>query len=899
MNNTTQNWHTLNRDQVITELHSTALGLTAHEAQKRLELEGKNVLSTQKAMRPIELFFHQLKQPLIIILIVAAIVTAVLGEWLDSIVILLVVLLNSITGFVQEMKALAAIEALDQALETKVSVMRDQRKLSIDSKNLVRGDLVLLQAGDKVPADLYLIESRDLAVDESSLTGESVPVQKRAGTLALETSLADRVNLAFASGLVTFGTAKGIVIKTGDNTEVGRISELVRTTKQLDTPLTLNIKQFSHYLLIAIIVLAAVVMIVGLSHGQTILDAFMGSVALVVAAIPEGLPAAMTIMLALGVSRMAQKRAIIRKLPAVETLGSTTIICSDKTGTLTQNEMTVTELVTLDHHYSISGTGYNPEGLLTKRNSDGPLTFDQSNDSLKALLTIGLLCNDSRHFEDQGRWTIHGDPTEGSLLVVAKKAQLIDREQTHLSERQDEIPFQSEYQYMATLHQSRDGVLALVKGSFEALSKRSSHALTHEGEQELFNHEHWEQKVDELSRRGLRVLSFALKEFPAGKTQLEHTDLQEELVFVGLQAMLDPPRPEVFDSIKKCHEAQVRVKMITGDHKGTALFIARELGITPSLEAPALTGVELDKLDDQQLQQLVQNTDVYARVSPEQKLRIVRALQHFSEVVAMTGDGVNDAPALRQANIGIAMGKSGTDVAREASDLILTDDHFSSIEEAVEEGRNVFDNLKKFIVWTLPTNLGEALVLLVAITLGLPLPLSPVQILWINMTTAVFLGLMLAFEPKERDLMQRPPRKLAEGLLDFDLIMRTLFVGFFIMITSFIVFHYLIEYGASENYARTVVVNIVIAVEAFYLFNCRSLIRPMARDELFSNPWIWTGIGATIVLQMFMVYHPLMQRLFATESLRETSWLIIVGAGALLFILVNIEKQLRYQKAQS
>lgn len=900
MEQTKSAWHALKKSEVIEHFAvNPSVGLSTDESASRLKEDGPNVLTTSSRPSVLVLFIDQLKQPLILILLAAAVVTALLGEWLDSIVILLVVLLNSIIGLIQELKALAAINALDQALESKANVLRDGTKVIIDSKKVVKGDVVLLSAGDKVPADLYLIECRDLACNESSLTGESVPSQKKVGQLSSDAPLGDRTNLAFASTLVTFGTAKGLVIATGDETQVGRISELVRTTKQLETPLTLKIKVFSKYLMVAIIVLASIMMVVGLSHGEPLLSAFMGSIALVVAAIPEGLPAAMTIMLALGVSRMAKRRAIIRKLPAVETLGSTTIICSDKTGTLTQNEMTVTELVTLKNHYELSGSGYEPKGKLTRRGEDQPLSLSDGGEALKALVSIGLLCNDAGLKQEDHLWKIVGDPTEGSLLVVAHKLGVKSSKDTSYGPRIDEVPFQSEYQYMATLHQRDGKTYAFIKGSWEAISQRSSHSLSSDNSTEAFDKEAWGEHLNRLSDRGLRVLCFALKEWNEKRDSLGHDDLKDDLIFVGMQAMLDPPRPEVKESVRLCHQAGVAVKMITGDHKGTALFISKELGIVSSLDAKALSGSELEQLNEQELANVVSETHVYARVSPEQKLKIVQALQSHGNVVAMTGDGVNDAPALRQANIGIAMGLTGTDVAREASDIILTDDHFSSIEAAVEEGRNVFDNLKKFIVWTLPTNLGEGLVLLVAITLGLPLPLSPAQILWINMTTAVFLGLMLAFEPKEADLMERPPRKSDEGLLGFDLLMRTLFVGLFIMLCSFLTFNMMIERGISENYARTVVVNIVIAVEAFYLFNCRSLLRPLKKSELFTNPWIWTGVGATLLLQLFMVYHPLMQRLFHTEPLRLWSWLLIISCGALLFVLVTIEKRIRYKAAMN
>jgi len=736
--------HSVAAEQVLRLLGTDpSRGLDLFEIEERQERFGPNLLGERKPEGALRRFVRQLEQPLVVILVVAAAITAGLGEWVDSGVILGVVLVNAIVGFVQEGRALEAISALSRTLTPRAAVLRSGERKIIPSAELVPGDVVLLQSGDRVPADLRLLRIRDLQIDESALTGESVPVEKAVEALPPDTSLAERRNLAFSSSLVTYGTGIGVVVATGDTTQIGRISEMIASVEDLATPLTRRIARFSQVLLGAILAVSLLTFAVGVTRGQPWFETFLAVVALAVGAIPEGLPAAMTIMLAIGVSRMARRHAVIRRLPAVEALGSTTVVCSDKTGTFTQNQMTVREIFAADSIVRVEGSGYAVAGgLFREEQPVGP----HAEAALAEVLRAGMLCNDAAVREADGRWLIEGDPTEAALLVAARKAGLREAELLREWPRLDAVPFESRHQYMATLHAGESSNVAFVKGSLEAILAR----CRADREAGILDPDAIHQSASEMGGRGLRVLAFARKEFPLEQKALRHADLETGLVFLGLQAMLDPPRPEAIRAVATCRRAGIGVKMITGDHATTARAIAAQLGLDVEAARPeVLTGRDLAALTDTELLERVQRASVFARVSPEQKLRLVEALQARGHVVAMTGDGVNDAPALRRADIGVAMGLAGTEVAREAADMVLTDDNFATIEAAVEEGRGIFDNLLKFIVWTLPTNGGEGAVLMLAILLGTTLPILPVQILWINLTTAVCLGLTLAFEPKE------------------------------------------------------------------------------------------------------------------------------------------------------
>ncbi len=876
-----KHWHHLPVDEVL-DLLDTNLqqGLDVFEIKHRQERFGLNVLTPKEGKSPLKRFLLQFYNPLMIILLAAGLITAVLKDPTDALVIFGVVLVNAVIGYNQEARAEQSIAALAKTVTTEAAVIRSGKVLRLAAAELVPGDIVQLQAGSRVPADLRLVVSRDLQVTEAALTGESLPVEKDASLLIdHDAVLAERRNMAYASTLVTYGTATGVVVSTGDGSEVGRISQLISSAAELETPLTLKIAQFSRVLLVAILALSALTFGIGMLRGQPIIDTLMSAIALAVGAIPEGLPAAMTVTLAIGVSRMANRRTIIRNLPAVETLGSTSVICSDKTGTLTQNQMTVKEIYTLSGVYSVEGVGYEPHGTISR---------DWDKDAaVSETLKAGLLCNDSQLVESEGRWTVQGDPTEGALLVSARKGQL-NPDGSIYPARLDSIPFDSQHQFMATLH--ADGIV-YIKGAAEVLLENCSGALDPMGQVIACGNEVFRPAVESMASQGLRVLAFARLEKP-GAQKITFDDITG-LTLLGLQGMIDPPRPEAIAAIQASQKAGIMVKMITGDHALTAAAIGRQIGLCPDNCATVLTGAELSKLSDAVLIEQVESVNIFARVAPEQKLRLVEALQARGHVVAMTGDGVNDAPALKQANIGIAMGITGTDVSKEAADMILTDDNFASIEAAIEEGRGVFDNLTKFIAWTLPTNLGGGLVLLAAIVSGATLPILPIQLLWINMVTVALLGVTLSLEPKEPGIMLRKPRNPDAPILSGTLLWRILLVGIIILAGAFGLFEYQIYRGASLAEARTVAVNVVIFVEIFYLFNARSLTRSPFQLGFFSNPWAVGGAILMVLIQLLFTYIPFMNTLLGSAPIPLVLWLDILAVSLAAFIIIEIEKLLR------
>jgi len=884
-------WHNLPSDELFTTLGTDAeQGLTESEAQRRIDTVGPNRLIPRRGKGVLGLFLSQFNQPLVYILLLSGAVTAFLQEWVDSSVIFGVVLVNAIIGFIQEANALKAINALAQALNISTTVLRNGQRRTLNASALVPGDVVVLQSGDKVPADLRLLQSRELQIDESALTGESVPAQKRPAMLEEATGLADRYNMAYSSTLVTYGTGSGVVVETGDRTEIGLINRMIANATDLDTPLTQKMTQFSQLLLWVIIAMAVLTFAVGVWRGESMLAMFMASVALAVGAIPEGLPAALTITLAIGVSRMAKRNAIIRKLPAVETLGSTTVICSDKTGTLTQNQMTVQAIYAGGEYFQVSGSGYTPEGEFNRLGK----TIDPNHyPALLECLKAGLLCNDARLLADNDNWRIEGDPTEAALLVVAHKAGLHHASVNDNHPRLDAIPFESQHQFMATLHHNldQDARHIYLKGSLESLLARCDSAFDTQLNLIPLDKDQLHQQLADMAAQGLRVLAFARCDHCANAVQ--HHEVVGGLTFLGLQAMIDPPRPEAAASIAACYRAGIQVKMITGDHPITALAIARQLGMKHTERV--ISGAELQAIPDHQLPELIAQCAVFARIAPEQKLQLVQTLQANGHVVAMTGDGVNDAPALRQANIGVAMGQGGTEVAKEAAAMILTDDHFATIEAAVEEGRGVFDNLVKFIAWTLPTNLGEGLVIMAAVFANVALPITPVQILWINMTTAVLLGLMLAFEPKEPGLMLRKPREPQQPILTKHLIFRICLVGVLMLTAAFGMFSWELSHGESLAKARTVAVNVFVFCELFYLFNCRSLNYSMFHVGVFSNLWVIFGVVSMTLLQLLFTYWPPMQALFGSASIGVDEWLLILASGVIVYAAVGFEKLLLRQ----
>ncbi len=869
-------------------------GLGAAEVALRQKKFGPNRMVTRQGTPGWRRFLKQFTEPLIYVLIAAAAITAWLGEYVDAGIIFGVVLINAVIGFIQESKAEGALEALMSMVTTQATVRRGGERQRVASSDLVPGDVVMLEAGDRVPADLRLFQVKGLRVDESALTGESLPADKHPDAVAQDAVLGDRKSMAFTGTLVTAGRGEGLASSIGDQTETGRISHLISSAVEISTPLTKKIAQFSRLVLWVILVLGIATFAIGVARGKEPVEMFMAAVALAVGVIPEGLPAAVTVVLAIGVTRMAKRHAIIRKLPAVETLGSTTVICSDKTGTLTENAMTVQKIFAGGRAYIVSGTGYKDEGDIRL---DGAVVTAESSVALGECLEAGLLCNDSQISEDNGAYQVQGDPTEAALIVTARKGGLLDAELHRNHPRLDSIPFESEHQFMATLHRGGHVSPHIIykKGALERMLERCTTALQSDGELAEIDKAQIRLAAEQMTSRGLRVLAFARGPAAGEQETIDHDDVAEGLTFLGLQGMMDPPRAEAIAAVAKCQSAGITVKMITGDHAGTARAIAQMIGITGSENhAPAMTGRELELVSDADLPALTERTAVFARVAPEQKLRLVRALQARGHIVAMTGDGVNDAPALKQADIGIAMGISGTDVAKGAAAMVLTDDNFATIEAAVEEGRGVFDNLTKFIVWTLPTSVGQALILLSSIILGFALPTLPVQLLWVHLSTAVFLGIMLVFEPKEADLMQRPPRDPKLPILTRALILRTGLVSIVMLAGSLWLFFFeLNSEGHPIEMARTAVINVVVIVEIGYLFNCRSLHRSVLALGIFSNRAAIAGAIAMIGIQLFFTYTPLMHTIFHTAAIDAGAWLRIGAVSVLSFAIVELEKWMR------
>ncbi len=777
-------------------------------------------------------------------------------------------------------------------------MLRGGEKQRISARDLVLGDVVLLQSGDKVPADLRLVRVRDLQIDESALTGESVPVEKNnAAELADNTVLAERSNIAHTSTLVTYGAGTGVVVAVGDRTEIGQINSMIASVQSLETPLTGQIERFSLALMKIILGISVLTLMAGLLRSEVVdrevlKESFIEVVALAVGAVPEGLPVVVTMTLAIGVSRMAKRNAIIRKLAAVETLGSTTVICTDKTGTLTQNEMTVQEVEAGGEHLSVSGIGYGVEGHFSRDGVLAPVSTDV-NQAMVECLKAGVLCNDSRLAKTDLGYRLEGDPTEASLIVAAAKAGLGKTELEQLHPRVDSIPFELQYMYMATLHDAGgDERLAYIKGSVEQLLHRCGERLDSSGAIQPLDRQAVERSVETMTHHGLRVLAFASKSFPANQPGLTHDDINSGLTFLGLQAMIDPARPEVVDAVASCQKAGIRVKMITGDHIGTAAAIGEKIGLgSTSIRPQVMNGQELASLSDRDLQEAADRVSVFARVAPEQILRLVKALQSLGHVVAMTGDGVNDAPALRQADIGAAMGITGTEVAKEAADMVLLDDNFATIRVAVEEGRRIYDNIIKSIIWLLPTNASLGFIIVVSSFFNLGMPVTPLHILWINTVAAVLLGTTLAFEVAEPGIMDRPPRPPETPLLERPVVWRILIVGAVIAAIAF--FIYELERSDPANclaVAQTAAVNAVVFAQIFLLFNLRSRRYTAFRMGFFSNHWLLLGVSLMVLAQLLFTYTPLMHHVFQTAAIGGKEWMIILGASLALYLIIELRK---------
>ncbi|TVQ13338.1 MAG: cation-transporting P-type ATPase [Balneolaceae bacterium] len=874
-------WHSMDAAETVKKLESDhEKGLSADEARRRLEEYGRNELPKGKKRSAWMRLLVQFHNVLIYVLIVAAVITALMDHWIDTWVILAVVVINAVIGFLQEGKAERALESIRKMLSLEAVVIRGGEKTTVDAEELVPGDIVQIQSGDKIPADIRLVRSKDLRIEESPLTGESVPVEKETKPVEENAVIGDRFSMTYSGTVVTYGKATGVVTATGADTELGKINRMISEVEQITTPLLQQIEKFGKWLSVVILAAAGLFYAFGyFFRDYTQAELFLAVIGLVVASIPEGLPAIMTITLATGVQRMAARNAIIRRLPSVETLGSVNVICSDKTGTLTRNEMTAKTIITADRDYEVEGTGYEPKGHITR---DGSEVEPEEEQVLWQLLrTIRCSNNSEIGKDDEGNWKLTGSPTEGALLTLSYKAGLEDFK----PERIDTIPFESDHKYMATLNKVDGDVYVFMTGAPERVLEMCNRQLTSDGEKEV-DTQYWEEKMEEVAAKGQRLLGAAFSKTDKNRTELEKDDLEQRKVFLGVIGIIDPPRDEVIEAVKECKSAGVKVKMITGDHAITARAIGKEIGIGDGEKV--MTGQQLEEMSDEEMEGVVSEYDVYARTSPEHKLRLVTALQKNGKLCAMTGDGVNDAPALKKANIGIAMGIKGTEVTKDASEMVLADDNFATIVHAIEEGRTVYDNIRKALLFILPTNGAEALVLVSAILLGIVMPITPVQILWINMVTAVTLALALSFEPMEMKVMERPPRKSDDPILGGVFLWRILFVSVLIGSITFLIFKYVQSLEIEE--ARTIAVNTLVAGQLFYLFNCRRIGAPSLGKGFFNNKYAFIAAGVLIVLQLIFVYAPFMNLFFETAPIGLYYWLYPLGAGLAVFILVEAEK---------
>lgn len=887
-------WYQISSKEIYQNLNTADKGLTTDEAQKRLKKYGANRLTEEEKIKRLKIFLHQFVSPLIYILIIAGIVTILLKEYIDASVIFAAVMVNAVIGYFQEYKAEQSVKALKKMLVPKAKVLRDGVEREINSEELVPGDIVLLHSGIRVPADIRLIHTVELKIDESILTGESLPVEKHHHTIKEENlTYGDQKNMAFMGTIVVSGRAKGVVVETGMNTVFGKIAKHIKEAETVKAPLQDKITKFANAIGIVVLSASLLLFIAGLIVGESIKEMFMTAVAAAVAAIPEGLPVVVTVALAVGVSRMAKHNAIVRKLHAVETLGSTTVIGSDKTGTLTKNEMTVKLIYDGKDVYEVEGSGYEPKGNILHNGL--PVNLKERH-HLIDVLRIGLLCNESSVYVENGEYKIQGDPTEVALIVSAMKAGLSSEEEREKYRQIAIIPFESERGYMATLNKHEGKRYLIVKGAPEkVLDMCIKDSFGNEIDREKILY-----KANEFAKRGLRILAFAYREVVEETEkitcqEIEKCDSASGLVFTGLQGMIDPPRPEAIEAIKGCKKAGIRVVMITGDHAVTAKAIGEMLGISDG-KSKVLTGKELEKMSDEELFHKVKEVSVYARVSPEHKLRIVEQLKQHGEIVAVTGDGVNDAPALKAAHIGIAMGKSGTDVAKEASDMVLTDDNFASIFHAVREGRIVFDNIRKVTFFLIPTGVASILSIILAMIFSVPIPYVPAQILWINLVTNALQDIALAFEPGEKTVLMKPPRNPKEGIMSRLLIERTIIVG--ALISAGIVFNFInaLQDGASLEKARTVAVTTMVFFQFFQAWNSRSEYESIFKISLLSNPFLFLSLIIATLAQLAFIYIPVLQWIFRTEPISAQDWKNILLVALSVIIVVEIDKWLRRRK---
>jgi magnesium-transporting ATPase (P-type) len=874
--------------EVLADLEVTDQGLDAAESAARLARHGRNELPAAPGPHPLTRLLAQFNNALIYFLLSAAVAASVLGHAIDAGVIVAVVLVNAIVGFVQEGRAEEALNAIRKMIAPYATVLRGGIKSSAPVAELVPGDVVVVEAGDRVPADLRLLRARGLLIDEAILTGESVAAQKSEDAVRREAPLGDRTSMAYSGTLVVSGQGTGVVVATATATEIGRISAMLGQVEQLTTPLLQQINRFGRrFTILAFLVAVGLFFFAVLVRDYAWVDALMASVALAVGAVPEGLPAVITITLAIGVRRMAARNAMIRRLPAVETLGATSVICSDKTGTLTRNEMVARRVVVAEGEARVAGSGYAPDGQIAFEGGDA----EAARAVVLALARGGLLCNDAHLSEEGGAWKVIGDPMEGALVALAIKAGLDPHALRGAWRRVDEIPFDAQYRFMATLNDTPDGDrIVLVKGAPERIIDMCAREMR-DGAEAPLDRAFWMERIAAAASDGERVLGFAMKRAGRGLDALTFEAVGDDLVLLGIVGFIDPPRDEAIEAIRQCRSAGIAVKMITGDHGATAAAIGQQLGLGDRTHV--LTGSEVDHLSDADLERAVRETTVFARTSPEHKLRIVRALQANGEIVAMTGDGVNDAPSLKQADVGIAMGHKGTEAAKEASQMVLMDDNFASIVAAVHEGRTVYDNIQKVTAWTLPTNGGEFLTVAVAIIAGFAMPMTPAQILWVNLILTVTLGLVLAFEPSEPNVMQRPPRSRNAGLLSPFMVWRVVIVSVLFLVAGLSIFFYALGRGHDLDTARTQVVNMMVVLEIFYLFNVR---------YLHTSSFSWTGVKGTgpvlaaiavvVVAQLAFTYAPVMHRLFASRPVSLADGALIIAVGVLVMVVLEVEKHI-------
>ena len=879
--------------QILEQKQTQPEGLSQAEAAERLHKLGPNALPQKKGKPAWLRFLAHFNDVLIYILLAAAVMTAVMGHWVDTAVILGVTVINALIGYIQESNAEKSLQSIRNMLSSDAQVIRDGKHATIRTTDLVPGDVVVLRAGDRIPADMRLIEAHNLRVEEAILTGESTVVDKHTDALTGDLPLGDRTNMLFSGTTVSAGGGVGVVVATGQATELGRINQMMADVETNRTPLLVQMDKLGKAIFVIILAMMAVLFVFSvLLRDMPMGELLLSLISLAVAAVPEGLPAIISIILSLGVQAMARKRAIIRKLPTVETLGAMTVVCSDKTGTLTMNEMTVKAVITADSCYRVDGDSYEPVGNLYLEGSNEPVKVQPYTVLEKYLRTIDL-CNDSQLVRNElGHWGITGGPTEGALKVLATKASL-EPVTTQLVAK---IPFDSQYKYMAPHYKLDAEEWVMVTGAPDVLFALCEQQQTARG-LATFDRAYWESEMERFARQGLRMVAAAIKPADIGATTLDHSDLQQGLIFLGIAGMMDPPRPEAVDAIRTCQTAGIRVKMITGDHPQTAMSIGQMLGIHNSTEA--MTGYQLEHMDDDELAKAAVEYDIFARTSPEHKLRLVKALQKNGEVVGMTGDGVNDAPALRQADVGIAMGIKGTEVTKEAADMVLTDDNFATIASSVKEGRRVYDNLKKTILFIMPTNLAQGLLVVIALLAGNMIPLTPVLILWMNMATSATLSFGLAFEAAERNVMNRPPRKTGQHVMDAFAVWRVAFVGSMIAISAFILEAWLAPRGHSAEFVRTVLLQMLVTAQWMYMINCRNTDGFSINRGLLKNKGIWMVTGVLLLLQLAIIYLPVMQMMFGTEALPARYWFVTLAMGAVMFFIVEIEKRLtrRFRKA--